>query len=111
MYLLFCAISCWNAGSGPAKDLYNIGENPQFSLTVRSPGSSAVWILLTRVIDTVTLQEKQLSITFFISQHITDIEDFRENKEYITVLVYKNDGKRVYYPGNSSTYVFFFLFF
>ncbi|KAI9565626.1 hypothetical protein GHT06_009418 [Daphnia sinensis] len=81
----FSIISCWNAGSGPIKDLYNIGENPQFSLTVRSPGSSAVWILLTR--------------------HITDIEDFRENKEYITVLVYKNDGKHVYYPADPPPYI------
>ena len=24
----------WRAGSGPAKDVYNIGENPQFSLEV-----------------------------------------------------------------------------
>jgi len=63
---------------GPVKDLYNIGDNPQFSLTVRSTGSSAVWVLLSR--------------------HITEIEDFRENREYITVLVYKNEGKRVYYP-------------
>ena len=24
--------------------------------------------------------------------------DFAENKEYITIVVYKNNGKRVYYP-------------
>ncbi|XP_046445649.1 calpain-7-like isoform X2 [Daphnia pulex] len=81
----FSIIGCWNAGSGPVKDLYNIGENPQFSLTVRSPGSAAVWILLSR--------------------HITDIDDFRENKEYITVLVYKNKGKRVYYPADPPPYI------
>lgn len=68
----------WNAGTGPVKDLYTIGANPQFSLDVGAEASGAVWILLTR--------------------HITDIEDFRENQEFIAVLVYKGNGKRVYYP-------------
>lgn len=67
----------WNAGIGPAKDAYTVGENPQFSLNV-SQGIGEIWVLLTR--------------------HITSIEDFRNNQEYITVLVYKNEGKRVYYP-------------
>lgn len=67
----------WSAGIGPVKDAYNIGENPQFCLEVEA-NMGAVWVLLTR--------------------HITEIDDFRENKEYITVLVYKNDGNRVYYP-------------
>jgi len=68
----------WKAGIGPVRDAYNIGDNPQFSLEVQSKGSGAIWILLTR--------------------HITDIADFRQNQEYITVLIYRNDGKRVYYP-------------
>jgi len=68
----------WKAGIGPVKDAYNIGDNPQFSLDVQTKGCGAIWILLTR--------------------HITDIADFRQNQEYITVLVYRNDGKRVYYP-------------
>lgn len=68
----------WTAGIGPTKDAYNIGDNPQFSLEVAPGSSGAIWILLTR--------------------HITDIADFRQNQEYITVLVYKNDGKRVFYP-------------
>jgi calpain-7 len=94
----YCIHQMWSSGIGPAKDAYTIGkicvyifyielenkhclfflgDNPQFNLKV-SAGKGSVWILLTR--------------------HITSIEDFRENREYITVLVYKNNGKRVYYP-------------
>ncbi|EFA09011.1 calpain-7 [Tribolium castaneum] len=80
----FCIHQSWNAGTGPVKDLYTIGSNPQFSLDVSS-NAGAVWLLLTR--------------------HITDIDDFRENQEYITVLVYKNDGKRVYYPYDPPPYI------
>lgn len=74
--LMFQCFRLWNADSGPIKDAYNVGDNPQFSLNVQGQGD--VWILLTR--------------------HITQIEDFRENNEYITVLVYKNEGRRIYYP-------------
>ena len=76
--------SSWIAGVGPAKDMYDISNNPQFSLELER-GSGAMWILLSR--------------------HITDIEDFRNNKEYITVLVYKNDGKKVYYPFDPPPYI------
>jgi calpain-7 len=74
---MFYCLRTWKAGTGPVKDAYNIGDNPQFSLDVQPDIKGSVWILLTR--------------------HITDIADFRENQEYITILVYKNDGKRVYY--------------
>lgn len=77
----YCIHQKWDAGTGPAKDAYNIGENPQFSLHVQ--GKGAVWLLLTR--------------------HITQIDDFRDNKEYITLLVYKN-GRRVYYPYDPEPY-------
>ncbi|XP_063972972.1 calpain-7-like [Diachasmimorpha longicaudata] len=81
----YCIHQMWNAGTGPIKDAYNIGDNPQFSLEVPSGVSGDIWILLTR--------------------HITDIADFRQNQEYITVLVYKNNGKRVYYPHDPPPYI------
>lgn len=81
----YCIHQMWNAGIGPVKDAYNIGDNPQFLLEVKGGVRGAIWILLTR--------------------HITDIADFRQNKEYITILVYKNDGKRVYYPYDPPPYI------
>ncbi|KAJ6629268.1 Calpain-7, partial [Pseudolycoriella hygida] len=69
---------------GPTKDAYTIGDNPQYQLSVAA-GRGSIWVLLTR--------------------HITSIDDFRENKEYITLLVYQNNGKRVYYPYDPKPYI------
>lgn len=81
----YCTHQSWNAGTGPSKDAYTIGDNPQFSLNVPA-GRGSVYVLLTR--------------------HITTIEDFRENKEYITLLVYNHkNGKRVYYPHDPAPYL------
>lgn len=68
----------WSAGVGPVKDVYNIGENPQFRLHVPGSKPGSIWVLLTR--------------------HITNVEDFKDNHEFIAVLVYKTKGNRVYYP-------------
>ncbi|KAJ8922897.1 hypothetical protein NQ315_001439 [Exocentrus adspersus] len=69
----YCLHQSWCAGKGPVKDLYTVACNPQYSLDVGNSTSGAIWLLLTR--------------------HITEIEDFRENKEYITLYVYKNGKK------------------
>lgn len=75
----FALHSTWTAAEGPKKDVYNIGDNPQYKLELLNSDSDAVvWIVLTR--------------------HITQKDDFAENKEFITVHVYKSDGSRVFYP-------------
>ncbi|ESP01924.1 hypothetical protein LOTGIDRAFT_138889 [Lottia gigantea] len=79
-----CLHNTWSAKSGPKKDSYNISDNPQYRLEIKSPESSAVWILLTR--------------------HITDKADFADNKEFITVLVYKTGGNQVFYPYDPPPY-------
>ncbi|KAI6235091.1 hypothetical protein M3Y95_00014500 [Aphelenchoides besseyi] len=68
--------ACWDSNTGPRKDHYTINDNPQFYLSVNNKlGLSSVWILLTR--------------------HIMDRNDFANNQEYITVMVYKG-GKKIY---------------
>lgn len=67
----------WNAGVGPTKDAYTIADNPQYVLKF-GPGNGSVWVLLTR--------------------HITNIDDFRNNREYISIVAYENGGRKVYYP-------------
>ncbi|TRY75656.1 hypothetical protein TCAL_00504 [Tigriopus californicus] len=80
----FVTHQTWHSALGPAKDLYDISNNPQYSLELQGE-EGALWILLSR--------------------HITDIADFKNNKEYITVLLYKNQGKRVYNPYDPPPYI------
>lgn len=81
-----CIHSTWDGRQGPVKDVYSLANNPQYKLEVQSPaGGAAVWVLLTR--------------------HITDKDDFAQNKEFITLVVYKTEGKKVYYPADPPPYI------
>ncbi|XP_068424931.1 calpain-7 [Clinocottus analis] len=81
-----CIHSSWDGKQGPVKDVYSLANNPQFKLEVQCPtGGAAVWVLLTR--------------------HITDKDDFAQNREFITLVVYKTDGKKVYYPADPPPYI------
>eukprot|EP01135_Chromosphaera_perkinsii_P004541 Nk52_evm11s288 gene=Nk52_evmTU11s288 len=77
----------WPANSGPQKDSYNMEYNPQYCLSlkfskdhIKNHTKALVWILLTK--------------------HITKIEDFADNQDFIGVHVYnaKSGGNRIYYP-------------
>ncbi|XP_004078382.1 calpain-7 [Oryzias latipes] len=81
-----CIHSSWDGKQGPVKDVYSLANNPQYRLEVTCPaGGAAVWVLLTR--------------------HITDKDDFAQNREFITLVVYKTDGKKVYYPADPPPYI------
>ncbi|XP_039593575.1 calpain-7 [Polypterus senegalus] len=81
-----CIHSTWDAKQGPVKDAYSLANNPQYRLEVQCPpGGAAVWVLLTR--------------------HITDKDDFAQNREFITLVVYKTDGKKVYYPSDPPPFI------
>lgn len=81
-----CIHSSWDGKQGPVKDAYSLANNPQYRLEVQCPaGGAAIWVLLTR--------------------HITDKDDFAQNKEFITLVVYKTEGKKVYYPADPPPYI------
>ncbi|XP_055352711.1 calpain-7-like [Paramacrobiotus metropolitanus] len=84
----YCIHQEWRAGLGPVKDVYDMSGSPQFRLEVTFPPgvtTAALWVLLTR--------------------HITDRDDFAKNKEYITLLVYKTEGKRIFYPYDPPPFI------
>ncbi|CBN78088.1 conserved unknown protein [Ectocarpus siliculosus] len=82
----------WPVEIGPKNDSFNLGDNPQLSLSVKSGATSAgsgesgsaaatVWVLLTR--------------------HVTVIESDPAEGDFLTMHVYADtQGKRVYYPEN-----------
>lgn len=113
--------SSWDGKQGPVKDVYSLANNPQYKLEVQCPaGGAAVWVLLTRhITDKVEMQSwetltklyydrfllwsnlntKLLSNGCYLSVCLFVQDDFAQNREFITLVVYKTDGKKVYYPG------------
>lgn len=93
------------------KDVYSLANNPQYKLEVQCPqGGAAVWVLLTRHITDKVWSQGTIIFICNVFIDINDImivillsilffkDDFAQNREFITLVVYKNDGKKVYYP-------------
>jgi len=69
----------WDASSGPIRDAYSLGGNPQFAINTSGDGGE-VWLLL--------------------SKHVVERE---ENLDYMTLFLYaETGGERVYYPGKAE---------
>lgn len=51
-------------------------------------------------------QEHSESIFLTILNSLCFQDDFANNREFITMVVYKTDGKKVYYPGMFSKQTF-----
>jgi calpain-7 len=82
---------CWPKDQGPSDDTFNIGENPQYTLTLSDKAiqqKATVWILISRH---VTKQEQEGS----------------EAKDYLTLHIHRNTAKRerMWYPGRSGNCV------
>jgi len=78
----------WPNSIGPADDSFNLGENPQYILTLSDAAlekGASCWILISRH---VTKQEQE-------GMDVTD---------YLTIHIHRSDRRkeRIYYPGGSS---------
>ena len=79
----------WPRNIGPADDSFNLGENPQYVLTLSDEAlekGASCWILISRH---VTKQE----------QEGVDVTD------YLTIHIHRNNRRKekIYYPGGSSS--------
>lgn len=63
----------WKVDSIPRNDKYNLGNNPQYKLTINGKGS--IWVMLTR--------------------HYTHISD--RSEDFVTLHGFKNYGNRAFY--------------
>ena len=54
---------------GPKKDQYSVGSNPQYRLDAKADQETTLWIVLSR--------------------HITQKSDFANNKDFITMMIFK----------------------
>jgi calpain-7 len=81
----------WRKEQGPEDDMFNVGENPQYTLSL---SDAAI--------------EKRRTLWILISRHVTKQEqEGKEATDFLTVHVHRNNEKRerVWYPGQAGNCV------
>ncbi|KAG5189782.1 hypothetical protein JKP88DRAFT_197520 [Tribonema minus] len=77
----------WPVTQGPPMDTYNLGLNPQYTLTVPYGNASA------------SASAKPPIVWVLLSRHVMELETDEASGDYLTLHVFDNsDGARVWYP-------------
>lgn len=117
------AHGCWPKDQGPSDDTFNIGDNPQYTLTLSDKAikqRATIWILISRH---VTKQEQEGNevrfatavrfacpdfANFYTIANITPSpRHFAQAKDYLTLHIHRNNAnrERMWYPGRSGNCV------
>ncbi|CAN0358549.1 unnamed protein product, partial [Ectocarpus fasciculatus] len=96
----------WPVNMGPKNDSFNLGDNPQLSLSVKSGAKSAAtgasgsaMAAAAGGAAAAVARTKSPTVWVLLSRHVTKIESDPEDGDFLTMHVYADtQGKRVYYP-------------
>ncbi|CAM9123398.1 unnamed protein product [Ectocarpus sp. 12 AP-2014] len=96
----------WPVNMGPKNDSFNLGDNPQLSLSVKSSAKSAVsgasgsaMAAAAGGAAAAVARTQSPTVWVLLSRHVTVIESDPAEGDFLTMHVYAGtQGKRVYYP-------------
>ena len=109
----------WPADAGPADDSYNVGYNPQYTLTVKvptgktpsgQPFTASVWVLLSRHVtrkkvdrDAGPVAVSDGSMAHTTSKTAAAAVQEEVDDQFLTLHVFaRRNGHRVYYPHDAK---------
>ncbi|CAN0083321.1 unnamed protein product [Ectocarpus sp. 13 AM-2016] len=91
----------WPVEIGPKNDSFNVGDNPQLSLSVKSGATRADSGESSSATDAAAGGAAAAAATVWVllTRHVTAIESDPTEGDFLTMHVYTDtQGKRVYYP-------------
>ncbi|CAM9119736.1 unnamed protein product [Ectocarpus sp. 12 AP-2014] len=91
----------WPVEIGPKNDSFNVGDNPQLSLSVKSGATRADSRESSSAIDAAAggVAAAAATVWVLLTRHVTAIESDPTEGDFLTMHVYTDtQGKRVYYP-------------